>query len=164
MKRVHFVPNRCIGCEECVVACEKAHGWQARGFVEIVDGYFPIPMRCNHCADAPCKAACPTGAVLRNEFGAVVVDEAKCIGCGTCAEVCPFGVPRPSAITGKPIKCDLCTDRLAEGEDPACVVACPKQALVFVEDDEPLEERRQRLAREIKAAASYDNSLVSRSI
>ena len=162
MKQIHFVPNRCIGCEECVVACEKTHGWQSRAFVVVVDGYYPIPMRCAHCEDAPCKAACPTEAIHRNEFGAVVVDEARCIGCGTCAEVCPFGVPHLSPTTGKIIKCDLCSDRLAEGEDPVCVTACPKLALEFVEREEPLEERRQRTARHIKVAVSHDGSLASR--
>ena len=158
MKRVHFVPNRCIGCEECVVACEKAHDWQSRGYVEVVDGYFPIPMRCFHCEDAPCKAACPTGAIHRNELGAVVVDEEMCIGCGTCAEVCPFGVPHLSDTTGKIIKCDLCSERVAEGEEPVCVAACPKKALEFVEADDPLSAKRQRMARHIKEAASQESS------
>ncbi|MBN1346368.1 MAG: 4Fe-4S dicluster domain-containing protein [Phycisphaerae bacterium] len=158
MKRVHFVPNRCIGCEECVVACEKAHDWQSRAYVEIVDGYFPIPMRCFHCEDAPCKAACPTGAIHRNELGAVVVDEEMCIGCGTCAEVCPFGVPHLSPSTGKIIKCDLCSKRVAEGEDPVCVVACPKMALEFVEVDDPLASKRQRMARHLKEAVSQESS------
>ena len=162
MKQIYFVPNRCIGCEECVVACEKAHGWESRAFVEIVDGYFPIPMRCNHCEDAPCKAACPTEAIRRNEFGAVVVNEDRCIGCGTCATVCPFGVPQVSAKTGKIIKCDMCTDKLAQDEDPVCVSSCPKEALKFIDRDEPLQDRRQRMARYMKVAVSHEGSLASR--
>ncbi len=156
MKRVHFIRNRCIGCEECVIACEKAHDWESRGYVEIVDGYFPIPMRCLHCEDAPCKEACPTGAIQRNALGAVVVDEDKCIGCGTCAEVCPFGVPHLSETTGKIVKCDLCSEKVADGEEPVCVTACPKQALEFVERDDPLERKRQRAARLLKQAVSQE--------
>jgi len=158
MKRVHFVPNRCIGCEECVIACEKAHDWQSRAYVEVVGGYFPIPMRCFHCEDAPCKDACPTGAIHRNELGAVVVDEEMCIGCGTCAEVCPFGVPHLSETTGKIIKCDLCSEKVAEGEEPACVAACPKTALEFVERNDPLEAKRQRTAQRLKEAISQEAS------
>lgn len=164
MKRIHFVPNRCIGCEECVVACQKAHNWHSRAFVEIVDGYFPVPMRCAHCDDAPCKAACPTEAIKRNEFGAVVVDENKCIGCGTCAEVCPFGVPVIDNITGKMIKCDLCPDKLGNDEDPVCVQSCPKKALEFVEQDEPMSNRRQHMARHIKDAVQNEGSLANRRI
>lgn len=161
MKRIHFVPNRCIGCEECVVACEKTHEWHARAFVEIVDGYFPIPMRCSHCDDAPCKAACPTEAIQRNEFGAIIVNKDKCIGCGTCAEVCPFGIPVINNVLGKMIKCDLCSDILPE-QEPVCVQACPKDALEFVEQDEPLVNRRQRMARYIKNAVEHESGLASR--
>ncbi len=161
MKRIHFVPNRCIGCEECVIACGKAHDWHTRAFVEVVGGYFPIPMRCSHCDDAPCKAACPTGAIQRNEFGAIIVVKEKCIGCGTCAEVCPFGVPVIDDVTGKMIKCDLCSDILTE-QEPICVQACPKDALEFVEQDEPLENRRQRMARYIKNAVEHESGLASR--
>jgi len=164
VKEIHFAPNRCLGCEECIEACAKAHGWVPRAFVEIVDGYFPIPMRCYQCEDAPCKAACPSEAISRNEFGAVVVDEDKCIGCGTCVQVCPFGVPHLSPTTGKIVKCDLCTDKLAEGEEPVCVAQCPKDALEFVERDEPLQKRRQRVARHIKTAVSHDGSLDARKI
>ena len=161
MKRIHFVPNRCIGCEECVVACAKVHEQYSRAFVEVVDGYFPVPMRCAHCDDAPCKAACPTEAIVRNEFGATVVLKEKCIGCGTCAEVCPFGIPVINNTLGKMIKCDLCSD-IIDDKPPVCVQACPKEALVFVEQDEPLSTRRQRMARHMKNAATQESGLASR--
>ena len=162
MKQIYFVPNRCLGCEECVVACEKAKGADPRAFVEIVDGYFPVPMRCNHCEDAPCKAACPTEAIYRAETGAVVIDEEKCIGCGTCVAVCPFGVPYISEATGKAVKCDMCTERVAAGEEPVCVAACPKNALIFVEREEPMQERRQRMAKHMKLVVSHEGSLMGR--
>ena len=152
MKQVHLVPNRCMGCEECLEACSKAHDWEARAYVEMVDGYFPFPMRCNHCHDAPCRAACPTDAIKLSAGGAVVVDRPKCIGCGTCSIVCPFGVPFVSAQTGKIVKCDLCDERVAGGEKPVCVESCPKGALEFGPREEPLAGRRQQLARHAKTA------------
>lgn len=161
MKKIHFVPNRCIGCEECLVACAKAHDWHSRAFLEVVDGYFPVPMRCSHCDDAPCKAACPTEAIVRNQFGAIAVNQDKCIGCGTCAEVCPFGIPVINSVLGKMLKCDLCSD-IIEDQDPVCVQACPKEALVFVEQDEPLMNRRQRMARNIKNAATWESDPANR--
>ena len=97
-------------------------------------------------------AACPKDAIKRSASGAVVVDTALCIGCGTCSLVCPFGVPRVSARTGKVVKCDLCDDRVTRGERPICVESCPKGALRFGEVDEPLAMRRQRLARQLKGA------------
>ena len=152
MKQIYLVPNRCMGCEECLVACEKVHDWEPRAYVEIVDGYFPFPMRCQHCQDAPCKAVCPTGAISRAKSGAVLVDADKCIGCGSCAVVCPFGVPYVSERTGKVVKCDMCNDHVEAGEEPVCVAGCPKQALQFGEREEPLADRRQRLARQVKTA------------
>jgi Fe-S-cluster-containing dehydrogenase component len=153
MKQVYLIPHRCMGCEECLVSCEKAHDWETRAYVEIVDGYFPFPMRCNHCQDPPCMAACPRDAIKRSAAGAVVVDPDRCIGCGTCVIVCPFGVPYVSARTGKVVKCDLCDDRVTAGDRPICVESCPKGALEFGELDEPLAMRRQRLARHIKGAS-----------
>ncbi len=152
MKQVYLIANRCMGCEECVVSCEKAHAWESRAYLEIVDGFFPFPLRCNHCQDAPCIAACPSDAVKHSATGAVVVAQNKCIGCGTCAIVCPFGVPYVSPKTGKVVKCDLCDELVTQGEKPICVASCPKGALEFGERDEPLAARRQRLAQQVKTA------------
>jgi Fe-S-cluster-containing dehydrogenase component len=154
MKQVYFIPNRCMGCEECVIACAKAHGWESRAYVEVVAGYFPFPMRCNHCADAPCQAVCPAQAISRTAQGMVVVDTDKCIGCGTCVIACPFGVPRISETTHKVIKCDGCQDKVAQGEVPVCVAACPKGAIQFGDYAEPLQNRRLRLASQVKTAVA----------
>jgi Fe-S-cluster-containing dehydrogenase component len=141
-----------MGCEECVVACAKAHGWESRAYVEVVGGYFPFPMRCNHCATAPCKAVCPAEAINRTATGMVVVDADKCIGCGTCVVVCPFGVPRISQRVHKVVKCDGCEELVAAGEVPVCVAACPKGALEFGDYAEPLRDRRLRRASHVKRA------------
>ncbi len=151
MKQIHLLPSRCMGCEECLVACEKAHDWETRGFVELVDGYFPFPMRCQHCQDAPCKAACPSEAIEMSANGAVVADLARCIGCGSCVVVCPFGVPYVSAKTGKLVKCDLCDERVTQGQEPVCVAGCPKQALAFCDPQEPAALRRRQAAAQVRA-------------
>jgi anaerobic carbon-monoxide dehydrogenase iron sulfur subunit len=152
MKQVYLLPARCMGCEECVEACAKTHDWESRAYVEVVDGFFPVPMRCNHCQDAPCRSVCPTEAIKRAASGAVLVDESRCIGCGACAIVCPFGVPTVSARTGKVLKCDLCEELVFAGEKPVCVTSCPKGALEFGDRDEPMHGRRQRLARQVRNA------------
>ena len=146
MKQIYLIPNRCMGCEECMVVCEKVHEGESRAYVEIVGGYFPFPLRCNHCQDAPCKAACPTQAIKRSATGAIVTETAKCIGCGSCAIVCPFGIPYISEKTGKVVKCDLCDEKVAGGDEPVCVSGCPKQALEFQECKEGATGKRQRLA------------------
>ena len=152
MKQIYLMPNRCMGCEECLVACEKVHEGEARAYVEVVDGFFPFPMRCSHCQDAPCKAACPTDAIVRSASGTIVVQQEQCIGCGTCALVCPFGVPYVSEVTGKIVKCDLCDQKVASGGEPVCVTSCPKGALAFGENAQATRPRRQRAARMARAA------------
>lgn len=155
MKRIYFVQSRCVGCEECCIRCGKAHGGDERGFVAIADGFFPFPVQCRHCGDAPCKTVCPADALQRNEFGAITADTERCIGCGTCVSVCPFGVLRLSPVTGKVIKCDLCSDRLAEGLEPACVEACVKKAIQFGEVEEQLSNRRTQLASYVKTSLGF---------
>ena len=109
---------------------------------------------CMHCTEAACIEVCPSGALYHNEYGFVTYDKEKCIGCGYCTQYCPFDVPRLDAgrITGvgKMHKCTLCTtpglDRLAIGEEPACVKTCPTGALIFGDRDEMVEEGRRRVA------------------
>jgi len=155
MKGIYFIENRCVGCEECMVACEKAHEGQSRAYVTMAGGFFPFPMQCRHCQDAPCKAVCPADALQRNEHGAIVADTEKCIGCGTCASVCPFGVLRLNPNTGKILKCDLCFERLADGLEPACVTACPKGAILFGEIEDQQATRREKLAGYVKSSLGF---------
>lgn len=130
--RVICDEKKCIGCLACVVSCLDRHypagepdALSPRLHDRVVRpaGQEQYQTRsCHHCADAPCLAACPAGALSRNEQGFVVVDREACVGCGACKGVCPYQIPRVDAA-GKMVKCDGC------GGDPACVAICPVDAL-----------------------------------
>ena len=97
---------------------------------------------CKHCTQAACLDVCPTGALMRTEFGTVVVQDDICNGCGYCVAACPFGVierreaPAHAQNIGIAQKCTLCYDRLSEGMMPACAQACPTQSIQFGDLDE----------------------------
>lgn len=85
-----------------------------------------------HCEDPGCLKACPSpGAIVQYTNGIVDFHEEKCIGCGYCVTGCPFNVPRISKKDQKAYKCTLCSDRVAVGQEPACVKTCPTGAIVF---------------------------------
>jgi formate dehydrogenase iron-sulfur subunit len=98
---------------------------------------------CKHCENAGCLEACPTGAIIRNEFGDVYVQPDICNGCGYCVTACPFGVIDLNQEDGRAWKCTLCYDRQRDGLEPACAKACPTQSIQFGEVEE-LRERAQR--------------------
>ena len=91
---------------------------------------------CKHCTHAGCMQACPTGAIIRNEFGDVYVQPDICNGCGYCVPSCPFGVIERSKDTGTASKCTLCYDRQKDGIEPACAKACPTDSITFGPIDE----------------------------
>jgi formate dehydrogenase iron-sulfur subunit len=98
---------------------------------------------CKHCTNAGCLEACPTGAIIRNEFGDVYVQPDICNGCGYCQVACPFGVIQIREQDGRAWKCTLCYDRQKDGLTPACAKACPTQSIQFG-DVEELRERAWR--------------------
>jgi formate dehydrogenase iron-sulfur subunit len=100
---------------------------------------------CKHCANAACLEVCPTGALMRTEFGSVVVQEDVCNGCGYCVPACPFGVIDRREEDGRAFKCTLCYDRLKGGMQPACAQACPTQSIQFGPIDELRIRARRRL-------------------
>ncbi len=131
--------GRCVGCGACVLACRLENGWEAATPWRRVlplnlrrrpggPTYF-LSVTCHHCERPACVAACPSSAYEKRPDGVVVHHQKRCIGCRYCEMACPFGAPRYSATLGVMTKCHLCTPRLERGELPACVAACPTDAL-----------------------------------
>jgi carbon-monoxide dehydrogenase iron sulfur subunit len=164
--------NRCLACKSCELACAVQHS-KSRNLSEairetpkpkarltVAQGKgFTAPLMCRHCEDAPCAAACPTGALSRpSDDSPVVVNQALCIGCSSCVLACPFGVVRPGNDGLSIIKCDQCIERVATGDRPACVSACPTHALEFKTVEEVLDEKRgadlQRMGRAIRGGGA----------
>ncbi|MGP4018953.1 4Fe-4S dicluster domain-containing protein [Saccharopolyspora sp. 5N708] len=95
---------------------------------------------CKHCTHAACLDVCPTGALIRTEYGTVLVQDDVCNGCGYCVPACPYGVIDVRPDTGGAAKCTLCQDRLGAGLMPACATACPTESIQYG----PLDELRDR--------------------
>jgi formate dehydrogenase iron-sulfur subunit len=106
---------------------------------------------CKHCTHAACLDVCPTGALVRTEFGTVIVQPDVCNGCAYCVSACPFGVIDRREGDGRAWKCTMCYDRLRGGLEPACAKACPTDSIQFGPLDELRETAQARLA-ELHAA------------
>ncbi|MFI6074009.1 4Fe-4S dicluster domain-containing protein [Actinoplanes sp. NPDC051343] len=102
---------------------------------------------CKHCTHAACLDVCPTGSLMRTEFGTVIVQEDICNGCGYCVPACPYGVIDQRKDDGRVWKCTLCYDRLGAGQEPACAKACPTDSIQYG----PLEELRERAAERVSS-------------
>lgn len=133
MDKILIQPDVCDGCLDCEDACARLHG-TSRIIIREVEGSF-FPIICQHCEDAPCEIICPTEAVT--EEG---IDPERCIGCGLCMMVCPFGA---TVIHEKKAhKCDQCPDL----DTPACIKACSKRAISLVDTDKlKLEKQNQHI-------------------
>jgi formate dehydrogenase iron-sulfur subunit len=114
---------------------------------------------CKHCENAGCLEACPTGSIVRTEFGGVFVQPDVCNGCGYCVITCPFGVIDRRPDDGRAFKCTFCYDRQKAGLVPACAKACPTESILFGEIEELRALGEQRVA-ELRArgvaAQMYD--------
>jgi tetrathionate reductase subunit B len=138
--------RRCVGCNACVIACKTENRVPNGGFrcwtAQETHGTFPElalevrSERCNHCAQTPCVAACPTGASHVAEGGIVAVDRRKCTGCKACMAACPYGA-RYVHPAGHVDKCTFCVHRVTKGREPACVEICPTNALSFGDLSDP---------------------------
>lgn len=115
---------------------------------------------CKHCEEAGCLEACPTGSIVRTEFGGVFVQPDVCNGCAYCIVSCPFGVIGRNEKDGRAFKCTFCYDRQKVGLQPACAKACPTESIKFGEIDDlrlRAQERLQELhARGMDDAHMYD--------
>ena len=146
-----FDGTRCSGCKTCMFACKDAYdldvGTAYRRVFEYTGGdtvrngdgtfgstcfSYNVSVACNHCDDPVCVRVCPTEAMHKDEqTGLVSVNDRHCIGCGYCHLSCPYSAPRVDRVKGHSVKCDGCIERVAAGEKPVCVEACPARALDF---------------------------------
>jgi len=98
-----------------------------------------IPRRCMHCVNPPCVKLCPWGAARQFDNGIVQLDSDLCMGGAKCRTVCPWTIPQRQTGVGLYLdlipsfggngvlyKCDRCYDRVAKGEQPACITVCPQ--------------------------------------
>jgi DMSO reductase iron-sulfur subunit len=138
--RFHFDMSKCIGCKCCEVACAEQNNnppdisWRRVG--EMEGGVYPntqrlyLSMGCNHCVEPSCMTGCPTEAYSKDAATGIVLHDANmCIGCEYCIWNCPYNVPVFNEERGVVGKCDMCHGRLTEGDKPACVNACPSEAI-----------------------------------
>jgi formate dehydrogenase iron-sulfur subunit len=100
---------------------------------------------CKHCEQAGCLEACPTGSIVRTDFGGVVIQPEVCIGCGFCVTACPFGVVERNQKDGRAFKCTFCYDRQKVGLQPACAKACPTESIKFGEIEDLRREAQSRV-------------------
>ncbi len=132
--------DACSGCKACVSACHSLNGldegesWRDVGLLigeeSGVATQQTSTSACHHCLDPACANGCPTMAYEKDAATGIVrhLDD-QCIGCRYCELKCPYEVPKFNDRLGIVRKCDMCHSRLAEGEAPACVQACPNQAI-----------------------------------
>jgi formate dehydrogenase iron-sulfur subunit len=177
----------CIGCKACEVACKEWNGvphdgfawsgqsydntgglghstWRHVKFIERVrDGAMAWDFSsdvCKHCEHAGCLEACPTGSIVRTEFGGVFIQPDVCNGCGYCIVTCPFGVVDRRPDDGRAFKCTFCYDRQKAGLEPACAKVCPTESIQFGDLDELRARAARRLsdlqARGVTDAVVYD--------
>lgn len=133
----------CIGCNACQIACRDCHNQSMGIFLRRADTiacekdgkqmWMHVSAACNHCTDAPCVAVCSRQAMHVEEDGTVGHDPALCIGCGKCAAACPVHAIVIDQRIKKAVKCDSCMALRLKGQNPACVDACPMEALAFGE-------------------------------
>lgn len=135
--------DRCSGCKACVTACHAMNGldesetWRNVGLLVGNTADFPslrhVTTACHHCLDPACLNACPVNAYEKDDVTGIVVHlDDQCIGCKYCTMACPYEVPKYHHRKGIVRKCDLCRQRLQDDEAPACVQACPNEAIRVV--------------------------------
>ena len=159
-QRITVSKDRCVGCHTCELACALSHSDAKDIEALFASGEKPvyrirvttkkskaIAEVCRQCVKPACEIACPTGACKRlGPEKPVLVNEELCDAKTLCVEACPFDMMFMSADGTVAVKCDLCMHRLAEGELPACVAACPTQALHYDDGKEAKKEKEQSVA------------------
>lgn len=161
--------TRCIGCRSCEEACSIENGnfvpdvenddafqqerdtsetqWTVVNRYETSKGEVFVKRQCMHCWQPACTAACLTKAMYKTEEGPVIWRSSKCMGCRYCMVSCPFDVPKFEYHSWNPRiqKCTMCWHRTGQGGKPACVEACPTDALMFGMKRDLMEIARVRI-------------------
>lgn len=161
--------TRCVGCQSCEFACARANGlpepdpedYPQSGVIrkpdetrrsvinafETAKGEVYVKNQCMHCNQPACASACLTQAMHKTKEGPVIWRDNKCMGCRYCMVSCPFDVPKFQYHSPNPdiVKCNMCFDRISQGELPACVAECPAEALTFGTRREMIAEARRRI-------------------
>ena len=163
--------SRCMACYACFMACKDEHcGWDTtvskaqphmgqfwmniieweRGDNERRIKTATVPTPCSHCDNPACMAAAKDGAVYKRPDGIVIIDPEKAKGQKQIVEACPVGAVYWNAEFEIPQKCTMCAHLLDDpdypGKEPRCVEACPNQALVFGDLDDPNSEVSKKIA------------------
>ncbi len=146
--------TQCVGCKTCQKTCKIVNGLPQDPYgnetalsataLTVVDMHNvgtdpkrpmikPVKVQCMHCSEPACASVCPVGAITKSASGPVVYDPNKCIGCRYCMTACPFGVPKYewSSASPKIVKCQQSCMADGSRTRPACVEACPAQALTY---------------------------------
>src|SRR5207253_2730403 len=108
----------------------RSVGLLVGGGVAVAPWQQHVTTACHHCVEPACLAGCPVDAYEKDPVTGIVAHlDDQCIGCRYCMLTCPYEVPTFNTRLGVVRKCDMCSDRLAEGEEPACVQGCPTNAI-----------------------------------
>lgn len=149
-KTIVLQPEKCLGCRTCELICSFSRAKEfnpQKSAVSVISydtAMLCVPIMCTQCEDAACAAICPVKAIARDEWGAMKIDEKKCIGCKMCISACPLG--NMALDSGKVFKCTLC------GGDPQCAKYCPSGAIEYKSASPSSLVKKKAIAEKFKEA------------
>ncbi len=161
--------EHCVACRGCETACALAHadfddmaealrsGVRLTPRVHVLEAAGEaLPVQCQHCTEPACVLVCPSEALYRDEEGGRVLTEPEnCIGCKACVRACPYGAVFWNEALQVAVKCDLCEGIIEEGQEPACIRACPTGCRHIGDLEEALKDDYLRALREKRGTVAY---------